>query len=235
MNPKSTLFVRVAAGFIATIFTHVFAVDVQDAKVTRGEDGRETLREYVLTTNGKPDDRFVFTAQQIHSLEFGFRWDLSVMPSNTGHWASDITFKEYTEVIYRCVDRFVSDVPNGRVRSLHFGITYDSPIWQDIKKKLIPILENRIGSAVGFPKEADRAVIRLYNTSPVMKEIGDHIAKRVKRQFSNVMFESDGLKLERRNREDYTRTWQDVIKLPGLSLDMYSIAADLGFEPIQEK
>lgn len=233
MNQKPSYSVHTAAAFFLLIVTHAFAIEVQDVKVTRGEDGRETKREYVLATDGKIDHRFNFIAWQEHSLGSGFRWTLDLAPANTFDWANELPFKEYLEAVYRCVDRFVTDVPGGRVYIVMIYITSDSRTWQDIRKKLVPIVKDRVGFAVEFPKPSNAVAELTFRSSPEVKQLGLQLAKKLNRKFTNSLFVMDGLVLNRKTHEDYTRTWQDIVKLPDLSLNMYSVGAQLDFESLE--
>lgn len=232
MNGRNISLRHLATLLYFTILTQVFAIEVQDVKITRGDDGRETQREYVLATNGKVDDRFRFVASQEHSLGAGFRWDLDLTPTNTFDWAKEVPFKEYLEALYCCVDRFAADVPGGQVKAVRIYITLDSKTWQDVRKNLVPLVKDRVGFAVEFPKGSTIVADATIRKSPEIEQIGLQLAKRLKRRYTSSWLVWEGLVLERRTHEDYMRTWQDIVKLPDLSLNMYSLKSELEFEPL---
>ena len=181
---KSNLFlVRLTSFFFLTVSTSVFAIEVQQAVVSENERG--LWRTYTLTNDGKPEERFTFTAR--HEAES--RWDLDIMPSDKFDWANELSFKEYTEVIYRCVDRFLADVPDGTVWSVHMCITHDSKTWQAIRKDLVSHMEKRTGFAVGFPGLDHGGAWVALDDSPEIEKIGQRLAKRFKRKLSYRMLD----------------------------------------------
>jgi len=224
MNQKPLLLLL--AAYISLTFSHhTLAIEVQQAEITQREDG--IWRHYPLTTDGKPDERFKFDAHQ----ESKGRWNLHLRPSDTFNWADELSFKEYTEVVSRCVDRFVADVPDGKVWSVYMCLTHDSKTWQNIRKELIPVLKKQPGFAIGFSGLAHGTAEQELRFSPEIKQIGQQIGKRLKRKYAYSIFDLDYLILIRKTREDYTRTWQDIVKLPDLALDIRSLNFSLNFEP----
>lgn len=214
--------------FFLTFSTPLFAIEVQDAVVGERKDG--LWRTYALTNEGKPDKRFTFTAH--HENEF--RWDLYIIPSDTFDWANKLSFKEYTEVLNRCVDRFLADVPDGAVWSVHMCITHASKTWQAIRKDLVSHMEKRTGFAVGFPGlDHGGAWLELADSAEI-KNIGRRLAKRFKRKLSYRMLDLDYLIMRIDTPEDYRRTWQDIMKLPDLSLDLKSLEFSFNFEPLEK-
>ncbi len=146
----------VAVAFTAAVSARLFAIEVLDAKVTAfpgDEDG--IRRDYPLTTNNKPDDRFTFTAtrRRWSNKTTDLTWTLEVSPQDMEHWAPGISFGEYVATIYRCVDRFLTDVPEAKVDVIRLYITDDNPVWSDIKKRLIAMMKEERGVAVGIRRK----------------------------------------------------------------------------------
>lgn len=228
MSQKSSLPVLLAAAVFLLIVTHAFAIEVQDA-VVAGE-GVGMSRTYAFTTDGKPDDRFEFIADK-RAENF---WGLSILPSDISDWSGKLSFREYTDVIYRCVDRFLADVPNAEVLTVDMCLTHDSKTWQMIRKGTVSNIKDRPGFAIGFSGadqyEGDWALM----VSPEIKQICQHLAKRLKWKFKYSLLDMDYL-IMREDPKESRRTWQDIAKLPDLSLDMKSLKFTLAFDPLGKR
>ena len=227
MNQKRLL-LAVATFLSCTFSCHILAVEVQEAEITYRSDGM--WRHYPLTTDGKPDERFKFEAHQASER----RWDLYVRPTDTFDWSTELSFKEYTKAISRCVDRFVIDVPNGQVWSVYMSLTYDSKTWQAIRKELVSVLEKQTGVAITFSPVAGGTAEQELRSSPEIKQLGQQLGKRLKRRYDFSIFDWDHLILSRKTHADYTRSWQDIAKLPDLSLDTHSLNFELSFKPLKK-
>lgn len=223
MSHKPVL-LHLAAIFFVTLARQVIAIEIQNVETTKKEDG--IWRHYVLTTDGRRDERFKFDA---HQPSEG-RWDLYIMPTDTFSLTSELKFKEYREVIYQCVDRFVADVPTGKVWSVYMCITRDSRTWQDIRRVLVSDMKKRNGPAVAFSGFDHGGAWMALSSSPEIKQIGEHIARCSNRKFTDSALNLDYLIMRIANREESMRTWQDIMKLPDLALDMRSLDFSLNFE-----
>jgi hypothetical protein len=207
-----------------------FAIEVKDPRIVAHPNRIiEIRREYPLAANGRTDERFYFAANKIHPAHESPFWSLRVVLSNADRWAPGVSAAENVETIYTCIDRFSRDIPDANVRTVWIEITDDSPIWSEIKRKLVDICGRQEGRATVVPAEATEAVVHSFRTSPYMREIATSIAKRLNRKFTSIQLGSEGLLLEEQIRG---KSWKTVVQTPHVGISMQSLSVTFGFEPL---
>lgn len=221
---QKLLLLLLAPLFASEVSNLALALEVQEAEVIERSDG--IWHRYAVITEGKPDERFQFAAQKQNE----YHWELYFRPSDTFDWAAELPDKEYTEAIYQCVDRFVTDFPHAPVWSVHMCITQDSKNWQVIRKKLAAFLSKQTDPPVRFPGITRAIVVFALRSSPEYTTISRHLSKRLKRNVDFMSTDMPRPVMRETSREDSARTWSDIVKLPDLSIDFSSLAFSIEFE-----
>lgn len=221
---KRLLLLLLAQLFASALSNRISASEVQETEVVSRSDG--VWHRYAIIVGSKPDERFQFSAQ----MQSEGHWELYFRPSDTFDWAAELPSKEYTEAIYECVDRFVTDFPNAPVWSVHMCVTQDSRNWQDIRKRLTAFLSKQTDPAVRFPGVTHAMAVFALRSSPEYNEISRHLSARLKRKVHITTIDMPRLVMRHTARDDFARTWPDIVKLPDLSIDFSSLSFSIEFE-----